>query len=160
MTDEMNKAPEGVVLPTLDDRAVIEDLLRAHAMAVAQRLAEANHKNVPLSEVVQADQRAAAFIAGTLLGKNPSYQPAQVNTPAAIEKNLRAVLADHLKLYEIKDEEIQDPTVFMQAAMFIFTNKIHELINELKANPDSIQEEGPVKLNALISDWTNRILGK
>ena len=35
------KIPEGVRLPNLDDPLVIKDLLRAHAMAVSKRLAEA-----------------------------------------------------------------------------------------------------------------------
>ena len=38
------KIPEGVRLPNLDDPLVIKDLLRAHAMAVSKRLAEAVHK--------------------------------------------------------------------------------------------------------------------
>lgn len=38
------KIPEGVSLPNLDDPLVIKDLLRAHAMAVSKRLAEAVHK--------------------------------------------------------------------------------------------------------------------
>ena len=84
------KIPEGVRLPNLDDPLVIKDLLRAHAMAVSKRLAEAVHKNVRREEVVQADQRAAAFLATTLLGQNPAYAKAAVNTPERIEKLLRA----------------------------------------------------------------------
>ena len=44
------KIPEGVRLPNLDDPLVIKDLLRAHAMAVSKRLAEAVHKNVRREE--------------------------------------------------------------------------------------------------------------
>ena len=90
------KIPEGVSLPNLDDPLVIKDLLRAHAMAVSKRLAEAVHKNVRREEVVQADQRAAAFLATTLLGQNPAYAKASVNTPERIEKLLRAEFTEAL----------------------------------------------------------------
>ena len=99
------KIPEGVRLPNLDDPLVIKDLLRAHAMAVSKRLAEAVHKNVRREEVVQADQRAAAFLATTLLGQNPAYAKAAVNTPERIEKLLRA---DFTEVYEAKGSQALD----------------------------------------------------
>lgn len=159
MTEEIQK-PEGTVLPCIDDRAVIQDLLRAHAMAVSQRLAEASHKNVARDEVVMADRRAAAFIASTLRGLNPAYAKAERFTPEVIEANLRSALSDDLKLYEIPEAEVADSQTFMQAAMFIFTNRIHELINELTANPDTIAADGPKKLGDLLAAWTSKITGE
>ena len=138
------KIPEGVRLPNLDDPLVIKDLLRAHAMAVSKRLAEAVHKNVRREEVVQADQRAAAFLATTLLGQNPAYAKAAVNTPERIEKLFRA-------------EEAADPAVFMQLVMFLFTNQVHELINELQKNPDEIEAKGPQALDALLESWVKKL---
>jgi len=117
------KIPEGVSLPNLDDPLVIKDLLRAHAMAVSKRLAEAVHKNVRREEVVQADQRAAAFLATTLLGQNPAYAKASVNTPERIEKLLRAEFTEALKGFGIKEEEAADPAVFMQIVMFCSQTK-------------------------------------
>ena len=142
------KIPEGVRLPNLDDPLVIKDLLRAHAMAVSKRLAEAVHKNVRREEVVQADQRAAAFLATTLLGQNPAYAKAAVNTPERIEKLLRA---------EFTEEEAADPAVFMQLVMFLFTNQVHELINELQKNPDEIEAKGPQALDALLESWVKKL---
>ena len=151
------KIPEGVRLPNLDDPLVIKDLLRAHAMAVSKRLAEAVHKNVRREEVVQADQRAAAFLATTLLGQNPAYAKAAVNTPERIEKLLRAEFTEALKGFGIKEEEAADPAVFMQLVMFLFTNQVHELINELQKNPDEIEAKGSQALDALLESWVKKL---
>lgn len=158
MTDKTTP-PQGTVRPCLDDPMVIRDLLRAHAMAVSQRLAEASHKNVPRDEVIMADRRASAFIASTLLGLNPAYEKAQVNTPKKIETNLRKVLIDDLKQYEIDEKEVKEASVFVQFSMFVFTNHIHELINDLKKNPENIEAEGAQRLAALIDCWYERIAG-
>ena len=147
------KIPEGVRLPNLDDPLVIKDLLRAHAMAVSKRLAEAVHKNVRREEVVQA----AAFLATTLLGQNPAYAKAAVNTPERIEKLLRAEFTEALKGFGIKEEEAADPAVFMQLVMFLFTNQVHELINELQKNPDEIEAKGPQALDALLESWVKKL---
>lgn len=151
------KVPEGVSLPNLDDPLVIKDLLRAHAMAVSKRLAEAVHKNVRREEVVEADQRASAFLATTLLGNNPAYAKAFVNTPEKIEKRLRGEFSETLKGFGIKDEEAADSAVFMQLVMFLFTNQIHELINELQKNPDEIEAKGPQALDALLESWVKKL---
>lgn len=152
-----NTVPYGVSRPDLDDPRVIKDLLRAHAMAVSKRLAEAVHKNVRREEVVQADQRAAAFLATTLLGKNPAYAPAQVNTPERIESLLRKELSKTLESFNIKPEETTDPVTFMQLAMFLFTNQVHELINELQKKPDEIETAGPKALESLLESWVKKI---
>lgn len=154
MAENMN-IPTGTVRPCLDDRAVVYDLLRAHTMAVSQRLAEAQHKNVARAEVVAADQRAAAYLASTLNGMNPAYEAAKTLTPEAIDSHLRVHLADSLKLYEVKPEEVADRAVFFQFAMYVLTNQIHELINELSAHPETIEKDGPVKLEQLLTKWVN-----
>lgn len=77
-----------------------------------------------------------------------------------IEANLRSALVDELKLNEIPEDEVKDSQIFMQVAMFIFTNRIHELINELTANPDTIAADGPKKLGDLLALWTKRITGE
>jgi hypothetical protein len=154
MAENMN-IPTGTVRPCLDDRAVVYDLLRAHTMAVSQRLAEARHKNVQRAEVVAADQRAAAFLASTLNGMNPAYEAAKTRTPESIEAHLRGHLADALKLYEVKPEEVADRAVFFQFAMYVLTNQIHELINDLSSHPETIEKEGPVKLERLLTKWVN-----
>ncbi|MFQ7009258.1 MAG: hypothetical protein ACLRRK_12380 [Parasutterella sp.] len=150
------KIPEGVSLPNLDDPLVIKDLLRAHAMAVSKRLAEAVHKNVRREEVVQADQRAAAFLATTLLGQIRLCKGV-CNTPERIEKLLRAEFTEALKGFGIKEEEAADPAVFMQLVMFLFTNQVHELINELQKNPDDIEAKGPQALDALLESWVKKL---
>ena len=134
------KIPEGVRLPNLDDPLVIKDLLRAHAMAVSKRLA-----------------RAAAFLATTLLGQNPAYAKAAVNTPERIEKLLRAEFTEALKGFGIKEKEAADPAVFMQLVMFLFTNQVHELINELQKNPDEIEAKGSQALDALLESWVKKL---
>lgn len=157
-TDSVTTAvPEGVELPNPDDPLVIKDLLRAHAMAVSKRLAEAAHKNVRREEVVMADQRAAAFLAATLLGNNPAYKKAEINTPERIEKLLRSELKEILEKFGIKPEETADPREFMQLAMFIFTNEVHELINELQKDPASIEQKGPQALEALLESWVKKL---
>ena len=159
MTEKAN-SPEGVLRPSLDDPLVIKDLLLAHAMATSRRLAEASHKNVRKEEVIEADKRAAAFLASTLYGNNPAYEPARKNTKEQIEKNLRGSIADLLKLYEIDSKELKDPLPLFQVAMFAYTNQIHELINELQKNPETIEAVGQQKLQALIADWLEKIIGK
>ncbi len=151
---------QGVDLPNLDDKAVIEDLLRAHAMAVSRRLAEAAHRNVLKDEVILADRRAAAFLASTLMGENPAYAKAKVNTAEAISQRLRVAMNNYLALYEIKTEEVQDKVALFQFAMFAYTNEVHELINFLKADPDLIEKNGPTKLSELIAKWTSFIAGE
>lgn len=154
---EKSTAPAGVVLPNLDDPEVIKDLLRAHAMAVSKRLAEAVHKNVSREEVVTADRRAAAFLAATLSGNNPAYEKAQVNTPASIEARLRKALSGLMEKWGIQAGEVKDSLVFLQVAMFAFTNELHELINELQKQPEKIESEGPVLLDRLLEKWTKMI---
>lgn len=151
------EAPEGVELPDLDDPLVLKDLLRAHAMAVSKRLAEAARKNVRREEVIMADQRAAAFLAATLLGNNPAYKKARVNTAERIESLLRKELRETLNKYGIKPEEAADAREFMQLAMFIFTNEVHELINELQKDPKSIEQKGPQALEALLESWLRKL---
>lgn len=151
------ETPEGVVLPELDDPLVVKDLLRAHSIALSKRLAEAQHKNVRREEVIQADMKAAAFLAATLCGKNPAYSQALQNTPEKIINRLRAAFPDLLVKYGISEEEAKDPTVFMQIMMYTFTNQVHELINELQSHPDQIERDGPKKLEALLEQWTSKI---
>lgn len=160
MSKDSQNVPEGVELPNLDDRSVIEDLLRAHAMAVSRRLAEAAHKNVPRNEVVQADQKAAAFLASTLMGNNPAYDRAVANTKETISRRLERAMKTYLALYEIESSEIDGDPALFQFAMFAYTNEIHELINELKKNPDLIETNGPVGLSKLINKWADFIAGE
>lgn len=149
--------PEGVELPELDDPLVIKDLLRAHAMAVSKRLAEAAHKNVRKEEVIEADRRAAAFLAATLSGLNPAYRKAKVNTPEGIESRLRKALQSEIEKSGFSGEELKDSKAFMQLAMFVFTNRIHDLITWLTSNADAIETEGPKRLEALLEEWVGKI---
>lgn len=89
--DQMNAAiPEGADLPSLDDPQEVNYLLYSHALAAANRLSEAARKHVSRQEVIDADKKASAFLASALLGKNPAYAPAKVNTPETIERRLRS----------------------------------------------------------------------
>ena len=96
-------------------------------------------------------------MATTLLGQNPAYAKAAVNTPERIEKLLRAEFTEALKGFGIKEEEAADPAVFMQLVMFLFTNQVHELINELQKNPDEIEAKGSQALDALLETWVKKL---
>lgn len=62
-----------------------------------------------------------------------------------------------MKGFGIKEEEAADPAVFMQLVMFLFTNQVHELINELQKNPDDIEAKGPQALDALLESWVKKL---
>ena len=50
-----------------------------------------------------------------------------------------------------------DPDGFMQLVMCLFTNQVHELINELQKNPDDIEAKGPQALDALLESWVKKL---
>lgn len=158
MTDKID-VPEGIEQPNLDEPETIRELLRAHAIAVSNRLAEAAHKNVALNEVIEADKKASAFLASTLMGKNPSYKKPKINTQEAIERHLRSSVDKELKQYNLGAADIKEATELFQASAFAFTNQIHELINELKKQPDSIEQKGITRLNALLDHWVQILTG-
>ena len=156
--DQMNAAiPEGADLPSLDDPQEVNYLLYSHALAAANRLSEAARKHVSRQEVIDVDKKASAFLASALLGKNPAYAPAKVNTPETIERRLRSALSNRLSQVGLTEQDVVDSRDFMQVAMFMCTNEVHELIQEIEKNPDTIVEEGPIKLNALLGKWVQLI---
>ena len=80
-----------------------------------------------------------------------------MNTPETIERRLRSALSNRLSQVGLTEQDVVDSRDFMQVAMFMFTNEVHELIQEIEKNPDTIVEEGPIKLNALLGKWVQLI---
>ena len=152
-----SSVPDVSDLPNLDDPQEVNYLLYSHALAVANRLSEAARKHVSRQEVIDVDKKASAFLASALLGKNPAYAQAKVNTAETIERRLRAALSNRLSQVGLSEQDVADSRDFMQVAMFMFTNEVHELIQEIEKNPDTIAEEGPVKLKALLGKWVQLI---
>ena len=42
-----------------------------------------------------------------------------------------------------------------QIASYIFTNEVHQLINELSKDPDNIETNGAKALNDLLERWSS-----
>ncbi len=132
---EEKLSPEQASLPSLDDSKTLKALFQSQAHAIANRLSEAQRKNVARSEVVEIDKKAAALMASTLLGLNPAFEKPVVNTPEKFERNIRGGL--------------------FQIASYIFTNEVHQLINELSKDPDNIETNGAKALNDLLERWSS-----
>ncbi len=152
---EEKLSPEQASLPSLDDSKTLKALFQSQANAIANRLSEAQRKNVARSEVVETDKKAAALMASTLLGLNPAFEKPVVNTPEKFERNIRSGLAEELKKTGFSEKDLEDRTALFQIASYIFTNEVHQLINELSKDPDNIETNGAKALNDLLERWSS-----
>lgn len=150
---EEKLSPEQACLPSLDDSKTLKALFQSQAHAIACRLSEAQKKNVARDEVIEADKKAAALMASTLMGKNPAFEKPVVNTPEKFDRNIRYSLEKELKQTGFDAKDLEDRTALFQIASFIFTNEVHQLINELSKNPENIEVDGVTALNNLLDRW-------
>lgn len=148
-------SPEQAELPSLDDSKTLKALFQSQAHAIANRLSEAQRKNVARSEVVEADKKAAALMASTLMGLNPAFQKPLRNTPEKFERNIRSGLVEELKRTGFSEKDLEDRTALFQIASFIFTNEVHQLISELSKDPANVETKGITALNALLERWSS-----
>lgn len=145
--------PTDIRLPVLDDSKTLRALLQSQAQATAARLSEAQQKNVARQEVIDTDKKAAAMLAATLMGKNPAFKAPVINTPEKFERNLRQALTAEFEKLGIKPEELNNSLDLFQVSSYIFTNEVHALIQQLSAEPEKIEENGPKALNDLLDRW-------
>ncbi len=64
-------------------------------------------------------------------------------------------MADELKKTGFSEKDLEDRTALFQIASYIFTNEVHQLINELSKDPDNIETNGAKALNDLLERWSS-----
>lgn len=142
----------------LADVSVLTELFEVVLYDVVRRSQMVASSELKQQEAIAMDKQSAAFLSAVLAGKNEQFISKPYWTGDPLAGYLKLYMKDRFERVGVKDEDLKDTRMILQAAAFEFICDVYALMKKFafRESPEGFQREG----KRLCLMWAERMLGR